>query len=156
MQEVILSTLIPISICVVLPCIIVFLVTRSRSHMIDKKTEVVLKAIESGAQLDPNIFGKERTKSTKQKVFSLCTSGMITLAIGIALLVIPFLVIPFLAESAISTVNAVLFQVPGCILGFLGIALLCAYFIMKKQFSKEIEEEERQLSEQNQKAHEDA
>ena len=148
MQEIIISTLVPISICVVLPCIIVFLVTRSRSHMIDKKTEVVLKAIESGAQLDPNIFGKERTKSTKQKVFSLCTSGMIVLAIGIALLVIPFW-----AESAISTVNAVL---PGCILGFLGIALLCAYFIMKKQFSKEIEEEERQLSEQNQKAHEDA
>ena len=151
MQEVIISTLVPISICVVLPCIIVFLITRSRSHMIDKKTEVVLKAIESGAQLDPNIFGKERTKSTKQKVFAFCTSGMITLAIGIALLVIPFW-----AESAISKVNAVLFQVPGCILGFLGIALLCAYFIMKKQFSKEIEEEERQLSEQNQKAHEDA
>ena len=80
---------------------------------------------------------------------------MIVLAIGVALLVIPFW-----AESAISKVNAVLFavlfQVPGCILGFLGIALLCAYFIMKKQFSKEIEEEERQLSEQNQKAHEDA
>ncbi|MCI6679822.1 MAG: DUF6249 domain-containing protein [Bacteroides sp.] len=151
MQEIIISTLVPISICVVLPCIIVFLVTRSRSHMIDKKTEVVLKAIESGAQLDPNIFGKERTKSTKQKVFAFCSSGMIVLAIGVALLVIPFW-----AESAISKVNAVLFQVPGCILGFLGIALLCAYFIMKKQFSKEIEEEERQLSEQNQKAHEDA
>lgn len=147
MQEIIISTLVPISVCVVLPCIIVFLITRSRSHMIDKKTEVVLKAIESGAQLDPNIFGKECTKSTKQKVFSLCTAGMITLAIGIALLVIPFW-----AGSAIS----VLFQVPGCILGFLGISLLCAYFIMKKQFSKEIEEEERQLSEQNQKAHEDA
>lgn len=151
MQEVIISTLIPISVCVVLPCIIVFLVTRSRSHMIDKKTEVVLKAIESGAQLDPNIFEKERTKSTKQKVFSFCTSGIIVLAIGIALLVIPFV-----AKNAISQVDAVLFQIPGYILGFLGISLLCAYFIMKKQFSKEIEEEERQLSEQNKKAHEDA
>lgn len=147
MQEVIISTLIPISVCVVLPCIIVFLVTRSRSHMIDKKTEVVLKAIESGAQLDPNIFEKERTKSTKQKVFSFCISVIIVLAIGIALLVIPF---------AIPQVDAVLFQIPGYILGFLGISLLCAYFIMKKQFSKEIEEEERQLSEQNKKAHEDA
>ena len=150
MQEVIISTLIPISVCVVLPCIIVFLITRSRSHMIDKKTEVVLKAIESGAQLDPNIFEKERTKSTKQKVFSFCTSGIIVLAIGIALLVISFVANEFMFGDAF------LLIAPGCILGFLGISLLCAYFIMKKQFSKEIEEEERQLSEQKKKAHEDA
>ena len=39
--------LIPIGICVVLPVMIVWLVMRSRQHDMDKKTEVMLKAIEA-------------------------------------------------------------------------------------------------------------
>ena len=54
--------IVPIGICVVLPVMLVWLVTRVRRNEIDKKTEVMLKAIESGATIDSDLF-KEAPKS---------------------------------------------------------------------------------------------
>ena len=48
--------IVPIGICVVLPVMLVWLVTRVRRNEIDKKTEVMLKAIESGATIDSDLF----------------------------------------------------------------------------------------------------
>ena len=44
------ATLVPIFICVILPIAIVWLVVRARKHEMDKKTEIMLKAIEAGAK----------------------------------------------------------------------------------------------------------
>ena len=41
-----------LGICVILPVLIVWLVLRSRKHEVDRKTEVVLKAMEAGIPID--------------------------------------------------------------------------------------------------------
>ena len=53
--------LIPLGICVVLPVMIVWLVNRTRQNETNRKTEIMLKAIEAGATLvrvGSKIFGK--------------------------------------------------------------------------------------------------
>lgn len=44
--------LLPLGVSVVLPVLIVWLVTRARQNEINKKTEIMLKAIESGVAMD--------------------------------------------------------------------------------------------------------
>ena len=51
-----IEALIPISIVVVLPVLVVMIVMRQRRFEVDKKTEVLLKAVENGTQLDPSFF----------------------------------------------------------------------------------------------------
>ena len=46
--------LIPLGICVVLPVMIVWLVNRTRQNETNRKTEIMLKAIEAGATIDAN------------------------------------------------------------------------------------------------------
>ena len=55
------SIIVPIGICVVLPVMLVWLVTRVRRNEFDKKAEVMIKAIESGATIDSDLF-KEAPK----------------------------------------------------------------------------------------------
>ena len=61
--------LMPLGICVVLPVMIVWLVTRARQNETNKKTEIMLKAIESGATIDANFFNeKQGAKSIKVRL----------------------------------------------------------------------------------------
>ena len=54
------SIIVPIGICVVLPVMLVWLVTRVRRNEIDKKAEVMIKAIQSGVTNDSDVY-KERS-----------------------------------------------------------------------------------------------
>ena len=58
---------IPVCICVVLPVMIVHLVTRARQNETNKKTEIMLKAIESGATIDADFFKNTQKKQKRQK-----------------------------------------------------------------------------------------
>jgi hypothetical protein len=64
--------LIPIAVYVVLPVMIVWLVTRSRQNETNKKTEVMLKAIEAGAPIDANLFqdSVRKRKSVKERLLN--------------------------------------------------------------------------------------
>ena len=82
------ATLVPIFICVILPIVIVWLVVRARKHEMDKKTEIMLKAIENGAQIDPQLFKtKQSTRSIKQELMDKFTGACVTSFMGIAFLV---------------------------------------------------------------------
>ena len=48
-----IEVLVPIAIVVVMPVLVVWLVMRARQHEVDKKTEVLLKSVEEGVQIDP-------------------------------------------------------------------------------------------------------
>ena len=86
------ATLVPIFICVILPIVIVWLVVRARKHEMDKKTEIMLKAIENGAQIDPQLFKtKQSTRSIKQELMDKFTGACVTSFMGIAFLVIGLL-----------------------------------------------------------------
>lgn len=53
--------LVPIGICVVLPVMIVWLVNRTRQNETNRKTEIMLRAIESGATIDAEFFKAQQT-----------------------------------------------------------------------------------------------
>ena len=48
--------LLPICICVILPAMIVWFVSRARQNETNRKAEIMLKAIENGQSIDPEIF----------------------------------------------------------------------------------------------------
>ena len=79
--------IVPIGICVVLPVMLVWLVTRVRRNEIDKKTEVMLKAIESGATIDSDFFKEapKKRKSTKERLLNRLICGCAASIIGAAL-----------------------------------------------------------------------
>ncbi|MBO7618047.1 MAG: hypothetical protein J6T22_12665, partial [Bacteroidales bacterium] len=62
-----IEVLVPIAIVVVMPVLVVWLVMRARQHEVDKKTEVLLKAVEEGVQIDPAFFRNagQKNKSVK-------------------------------------------------------------------------------------------
>ena len=66
---------------VVLPIVIVSLLVKSRKHEINRRTEVMLKAVESGTQLSPGWF--EETFPEKQS--RRLTAGITWSVIGIFL-----------------------------------------------------------------------
>lgn len=131
--------LLPVLISVVLPCVIVWLTSRTRRHELDRKTELALKAIESGAQIDPNFFSKAKpAKTVKERIFGRLTTGCTLSALGLAL----FGVALFGKDALTSS-----FYVPlgGGILLLLGIAFIVTYFIGRKQFAAEIAAEEAKI-----------
>lgn len=142
--------LIPILVCVVLPITIVWIVSRTRQNETNKKAEIMLKAIESGAQVDPNYFkpsGKQAKKQTlliKQDLLDKLTGACITGFIGLG----------FVTLGVIRAVNPSFggglwmceWWLPaGGILLAVGLGLFISYYVGKNMLAKEIEAEERNL-----------
>lgn len=130
--------LIPLGICVVLPVMIVWLVTRTRQNETNKKTEIMLKAIESGATIDANFFReKQGSKTIKERLLSRLAGGCIFTLMGIA-----FSIIGFVNQSTDSSTFP-------CIMGgiffAIGIGLLIVFFVGKKMLAKEMEAENREI-----------
>ena len=138
--------LIPIGICVILPIIVVTLALRTRRHELDKKTEVLLKAIENGAQLDPAFFqeagkmGTRKERTVKDKLMGWLTAACITSAIG--LLVGIVLTIVFTSQNLWNDEPgvAICCIAPCVILLAVGIAFFIVYAIGKRTWAKELAE----------------
>lgn len=137
---------IPIFICVVLPVTIVYLVARTKQNETNKKAEIMLKAIESGATVDMNQFNTEKKgpKTIKQDLLEKFTGACITTFMGIA----------FVAWAIIGYVNPEftdgrlfnrLAPMTGGVLLAVGLGLFISYFVGKKMLAKEIEVEEKKL-----------
>lgn len=129
------EAVVAIFICVILPCVIVWLASRTRMHEMDRKTELAIKAIESGVQIDPDFFSKEaNVRSIKEKIFGRLTTGCILSAIGIALIAVSIFSKKAITASFLGG-------------GFLlvGIAFIVIYFIGRKQFAAEIAAEEAKI-----------
>ena len=140
--------IVPIGICVVLPIVIVWLVLRARKNETDRKAEIMLKAIEAGAPIDPNLLKvntKKKAKTIKQDLLERLTGASVTSALGVAMILLSVFTD---YESAYD----IPFPVFGGILIAIGIALFIVYFVGTKALAKEIEAEEKALTE---KAEED-
>lgn len=140
------SELFIIGICVVLPIVVVLLNTLKARNETNKKTEIMLKAIESGATIDTNLFKTQLTpaKTIKEKLLSRLTAACIISAIGLSVC-ITTLILSFMGGVA-STVIYTLTPIGGIILA-VGIALFIVYFVGKSMLAKEIEAEEKSLNE---------
>lgn len=137
--------LIPIGVCVVLPVMIVWLVNRTRQNDTNRKTEIILKAIEAGAPIDANFFKAQNdTKTVKERLLKRLAGGCIFALIGIACEIIGIInMIKW--DGATSNDSSVVPMVIGGICLAIGISLLIVFFVGRKMLAKEIEAEEKAL-----------
>lgn len=138
------SNLIPIGVCVVLPIVVVLLNTLKARNETNKKTEIMLKAIESGATIDTDLFKTQLApaKTIKEKLLARLTAACIVSAIGLSAIIVMVL------WAYIGSVQTDLFfgtVTFGAIILAVGIALFVAYFVGKRMLAKEIEAEEKSL-----------
>lgn len=138
--------LVPLGICVVLPVMIVWLVTRARQNETNKKTEIMLKAIESGATIDADFFKKQRgAKTIKERLLKRLSAGCISSLLGIV-----FFVIGLVNRSAMDDIlmEPDSFTTPfifGGIFLAIGIGLLITFFVGKKMLLNEMEAEAKEI-----------
>ena len=142
-MEEIIALLIPICICVVLPVMVVWLVTRARIKKNEQKMAVLVKAIENGVEIDPELLVSETesSRNTKMKLIKKLTSGIVCSMIGIALLVCPSL------EAFDGVAGFEMLYVIGGVMIAVGIAYIVTFFVGRKYLAPEIEAEERKLNE---------
>ena len=138
--------IIPIFICVVLPVAIVWLVARTKQNETNRKAEIMLKAIESGASIDMEQFntGKKSPRTIKQDLLEKLNGACITTFMGVAFLawgVVGY----FHPEYTDGRFFNHLSPVAGGVLLAVGIGLFISYFAGKKLLAKEIEAEEKHL-----------
>ena len=138
-----MNTLVPIAVCVVLPVLIVFIIGRVRQNETNRKAEVMLKAIENGQSIDPEIFKSNKKKaSIKQDLLDKLNGACITTLMGLAfLLLCLFKVTTFGFDAFLPYAAAAMLAA--------GIGLFVSYFAGKKMLAKEIEAEEKDLLKNN-------
>ena len=138
------ETIVPIGICVILPIIIVWLIMRRKTNETNRRTEVLLAAIEKNPDMDMEDFIRKmnpKTKATKERLMSRLLWGLVFIAIGASLL---------LSDIYVYTTGGVIGPVDlftsGCLL-LIGISFVAVFFISKRMLAKEIEAEEKKALE---------
>lgn len=144
------SFVLPIFVCVVLPIVIVWIVTRAKKNETDRKAEIMLKAIEAGTPIDPEYFKpKEHTKSIKKDLIEKLNGACITALMGVTFLTLG--IIRAFNPSFGGNMFMNQWWLPaGGILLAVGIGLFVSYFAGKKLLAKEIEAEEKALDDPKQ------
>jgi len=141
------ALLIPIGVCVVMPVMVVWLVTRAGIKKNEQKMAVLVKAIENGVEIDPELLVSETESSrntnrnTKMKLIKKLTAGIVCSIIGIALLVCPSL------EAFDGVARLEMLYIIGGVMVAIGVAYMVAFFVGRKYLAPEIEAEERKLNE---------
>ena len=134
-----MNILVPIAVCVVLPVMIVWLISRVRQNETNRKAEIMLKAIENGQSIDPEIFkSKKQTTSVKKDLLDKLNGACITTLMGLAFLLLLLFNVKTLGFEDFLPYAA------GAMLA-VGIGLFISYFAGKKMMAKEIEAEEKEL-----------
>ena len=133
--------------CVFLPIISimsVWLVMRNKANETNKRTEVLLAAIEKNSDLDIEDLIRKmnpKPKATKERLMSRLLWGLVFIAIGTSLLLSDIYV--YIVGGVIGPVD--LFT-SGCLL-LIGISFVAVFFISKRMLAKEIEAEEEKVLE---------
>lgn len=127
-----------------MPVMIVWLVFRSRNHTVDKKMDVLIKAIENGQDIDPELLSDRKAKNSKTLKMELVErlqNGVMLLLFGVALFVSYFV-----PGIQCSEARRFVFVAGGGLMMAIGVAMILMFFIGKKWMASEIEAEERKLS----------
>lgn len=138
-MEGIVALLIPICVCVVLPVMIVWLVTSAKTRRTEKKMDVLVKAIENGADVDPDLLvdaSEGKPKSVKLELVNKLGTGVMLSLMGLVFIVL-------------AAFNVQAFPAWGYYAGIpilaVGIGNLVSYFYGVKFMKPEIEAEGRGL-----------
>ena len=134
--------LVPIACGCVLPIVIIWLNIRQRMNETNKRTQVVLAAIEKNPDMDIEELIKKishKKKLLKEKLLEKLLWGCITVLLGIGMIVCHIYV--DITTNSTSPSGFI-----GIILLAVGIAFFVNYRLGKKMLAKEIEAEEKRVS----------
>ena len=133
-----------IGVCVIMPTIVVWLNNRTSQNETNKKTEILLKSIESGASIDPEFLkSQHKEKSLKEKLLGKLTGACIVTAVGISLC-IAILVLSLVGYTDSFIITN--FTIFGCVAIAVGIGLFISYFVGKRMLANELKAEEESLN----------
>ena len=133
-----------IGVCVIMPIIVVWMNNRTSQNETNRKTEILLKSIESGASIDPEFLkSQHKEKTLKEKLLGKLTGACIVTAVGVSpCIAILVLSLVGYTDSFIIT-NFTIF---GCVAIAVGIGLFISYFVGKRMLAKELKAEEESLN----------
>ena len=140
------ETIVPIGICVVLPIIIVWLIMRRKTNETNRRTEVLLAAIEKNPDLDMEDLIRKmnpKSKTTKERLIGQLLWGLGFIAIGTSLL-LSALYQDYQGGAGVD--YFAMYGGCGCFL-LIGISFVAVFFISKRMLAKEIEAEEKKALE---------
>ena len=144
MFEELCQVMIPIGICVILPISIVMLYLRARKHETNKRTEILLAAIEKNAEIDVDDFLAKLAppkKSIKQMLLAKLMWGSIITAIGAGAMGYTIYA-DVMGEMPVGILqNCYLFSAP---ILLVGVAILIVFFVSKRMLAKELQAETEQ------------
>ena len=145
MKELI-GILVPLGLGCVLPIMVVWLSVRRRMNETNKRTEIVLAAIEKNPEMDIEELMKKispKQKLLKEKLLSKLLKGTLCALLGLGFVGFG----SWLSYAGRGgTDNPVMAICAGLILFAIGIAFLVNYGVGKKMLAKELEAEEQQLA----------
>lgn len=141
--------IVPIFVCVILPVAVVAIVGRTKQNEINRKSEIMIKAIENGQQIDPELFKtpepkQKSPKTIKQDLLDKLTGGCITTLMGTAFIALGVLRASIPGFGWRTVLNRWWLPAGGVMLA-VGIGLLISYFAGKKILADEIKAEEEAL-----------
>ena len=140
--------LVPIALCCVLPIMIVWFITRRRINETNARTQIALAALEKNPDLDIEELLKKvarNGKLLKEKLLTKLLWGSFTTLLGIGLIGFGIYLSANHLGGTDDPMTAVCF---GLISLGVGIAFLVNYGVGKKMLAKEIEAEEKCVTEQ--------
>ena len=134
-----IALLIPICVCVVLPVMVVWLITRAMTRKTEKKMDVLVKAIENGVEINSDLLieaTEGKPKSVKMELVNKLGTGVMLSLMGLVFVVL-------------AAFNVQAFPAWGYYAGIpilaAGIGNLVSYFFGLRFMKPEIEADERNL-----------
>lgn len=137
--------LIPLGVCVVLPVLVVWLVMRKKTNETNRRTEVMLAAIEKGSDVNAEkllgLFDKTgkptKTMRTalKERLMGKLLASFILMGIGIAFGIYALLMS---IQGGSNTNDLAAYSFVSAVLLLVGAAFLISYFISRKFLAEEL------------------
>ena len=140
--------LVPIACCCILPIVVVWLIARRRMNETNARTQIALAAIEKNPDMDIEELLKKVSKGgklLKEKLLTKLFWGTLSSLLGIGLIGFGAWLGYVGGGGVDDPMAAACF---GLIALGVGIAFLINYFVGKRMLAKEIEAEEKRLTEQ--------
>lgn len=131
----IVDSIVPVAVSCVMPIAIIWLLARANAKKSEHKMNVMIKAIENGAELDPSVLMavKSKTRSTKSALVSRLGAGVAMTLMGLM----------FVLCAAFGLASFPVWgYYPGLPLLAAGIGLLVSFFFGMKFLKDQIKAEE--------------
>ena len=145
-MEYLVTILVPIAICCVLPIVVSWLNVRHRMNETNARTQIALAALEKNPDIDIEEFLKKistRGRLLKEKLLTKLLWGCLTTLLGFGLIGFGIYLGANHLGGTDDPMTSVCF---GLISLGVGIAFLINYAVGKKMLAKEIEAEEKRVT----------